>query len=173
MTATPEPLVEVIREEPGWEVLPDLEAIAEAAARAALAGAGLAAEGYQIALLAASDTRLAALNSDFRGKPLPTNVLSWPAFPLAPATPGAVPPPPPPGEPERPTALGDVALALQTVVAEAKTANRPLNCHVFHLILHAVLHLLGYDHQVAEDAARMEGIERERMAEAGFPDPYI
>ena len=85
----------------------------------ALRGAGLPPQGYEIAVLACDDARIAALNADFRGKPKATNVLSWPAFDLAAGTPGARPATPPAAGSGPPIGLGDVAIALQTVQAEA------------------------------------------------------
>jgi len=166
-------LVDLVIEEEGWlEALPDLAALAERAARMALEGAGAAPEGYEIALLACDDARIAALNADFRGRPTPTNVLSWPAFELAAETPGARPEAPPPAGSVAPVALGDVAIALQTMRREAQLASIPLKDHAIHLILHGCLHLLGYDHDSGDDAALMEGIERRQLLAAGIADPY-
>ena len=123
-------------------------------------------------VLACDDDRIAALNADHRGMARPTNVLSWPAFDLAPAAPGSRPPAPPMAAPGAGLPLGDVAIALQTCLREAESAAIPLKTHVIHLILHSVLHLLGYDHQTEADAELMEGIESTAMTGAGFPDPY-
>jgi probable rRNA maturation factor len=168
-----EPLVDLVVEEPGWErALPDLHPIATRAAELAIAAAELAPDGYTLALLACDDGRIAALNAEFRGRPLPTNVLSWPAFALAPAAPGARPGRPPAGRAGQRTHLGDVAIALQTVAHEAETGGLPLKSHTLHLILHGALHLLGYDHERPEDAELMEGLERRALAGAGISDPY-
>jgi len=162
-------LVDLVVEDPRWEeALPDLAEAAETAARAALEGAGVAAEGREISLLACSDERIAALNAEFRGKPAPTNVLSWPALDLAADTPGT----PPKAPPEGLDMLGDVAIALETTQAEALAASRPLKDHAIHLILHGALHLLGYDHERDADADLMEGIERRELARLGIEDPY-
>ncbi|MBK0400906.1 rRNA maturation RNase YbeY [Limibaculum sp. M0105] len=169
----PRRLVDLVIEEEGWlDAVPDIEALAERAARMALDGAGIAADCYEIALLACNDDRIAALNADFRGKPKPTNVLSWPAFDLAPGTAGATPAAPPAGRPDAPVALGDVAIALQTMRREAEDASIPLKDHAIHLILHGCLHLLGFDHESEQDAALMEGIERRQLVAAGIADPY-
>ncbi|MEL6574366.1 MAG: rRNA maturation RNase YbeY [Pseudomonadota bacterium] len=164
----PERIVDLVIEAPAWgDALPDLPAIAEAAAEAALLAAGQATIGQEIAVLACDDARIASLNADFRSKPAATNVLSWPAHPLAPPAPGAHPPAPP-----APGPLGDVAIALETCLAEAKAAGLPLKDHVLHLILHGCLHLLGYDHQTEADAALMEDMERRQLARLGIADPY-
>ncbi len=167
----PPDLVEVVLEDPRWEEL-GLAPLAERAARAGLAAAGLAPQGYEIALLACGDARIATLNARFRGKPVATNVLSWPAHDLAPDAPGATPHPPPDPDGEFPEGLGDIAIAYDTVAAEAATAGIPMADHAFHLVLHGVLHLLGYDHQTASDAALMEGIETRTLVSLGVPDPY-
>ena len=172
--APADPLVEVVIEDDRWAAdLPaDLQALADTAARATLARLGLAPAGFEIALLAGSDARIAALNADFRGKPQPTNVLSWPAEDRAPEAEGARPPPPEPGPEDDPESLGDIALAWETCAREATDAARPLADHLTHLIVHATLHLLGYDHQRDGDAAVMEALEVEILASLGIADPY-
>ena len=163
-------LVDVVVEDEAWlSVLPDLEDVAETGAQRALDAAGLAGDSYEIALLACDDQRIAALNADFRGKPKATNVLSWPAHDLRPDSAGGQPAHPPKGDP---ITLGDVAIARQTCLREAKNASIPLKTHATHLILHAVLHLLGYDHVDDADAQIMEALESRAMISAGFPDPY-
>ena len=175
MSATPnaDPLVELVVEDEAWlRLLPHLESLAEQGARLALAGAGLGAEGYEISVLACDDERIAQLNADFRGQRKPTNVLSWPAFDLAPDRPGGFPSAPPPGAPDARVGLGDVAIARQTVECEAKLRSIDLKAYVIHLILHGCLHLLGYDHETENDAVLMEGIERRQLLSAGIADPY-
>ena len=173
MSGTDETLVDLIVEEPGWErALPDLHPIATRAAELALGAAGLSPHAFTLAVLACDDDRIAALNAAFRGKSMPTNVLSWPAFPLAAAMPGALPGRPPGPQAGQRTPLGDVAIALQTVVREAETGELPLKNHTLHMILHGCLHLLGYDHERPEDAELMEGLERRALASAGIADPY-
>ena len=129
--------VDLVIEDARWEALA-LPRLADTATRAALAVAG-APEGYEIVLMACDDIRIGALNAEFRGKPAPTNVLSWPAHDLAPLVPGEVPPraPAPDGFDD---ALGDIALAYETCVREARTQGKPIEHHITHLILHATLH---------------------------------
>ena len=167
-------LIDLAVEEPGWlEDLPELEAHAEAAARLALEAAGIDPAQRIIGLLACSDARIAVLNHDFRGKAQATNVLSWPAFALAPPWPGACPPPPPEPALGMPQPLGDVAIALQTTRREALERAIPLKDHVIHLILHGCLHLLGFDHETDADAETMEGIETSALARIGVADPFV
>jgi probable rRNA maturation factor len=160
--------VEVIVEEPRWQA-EGLEALAGRAASAALAHLGLDPDLWEISLLACDDSRIMALNGDFRGRRAATNVLSWPAEDLAPEEPGARPHPPEAGiEP----ALGDIAIAYETCAREAQEAGRPLADHATHLVVHAVLHLLGYDHIRDPDATLMETTEIAILGKLGVPDPY-
>jgi probable rRNA maturation factor len=99
------------------------------------------------------------LNRDWRGKDKPTNVLSFPAMPVTPG--GAVPP-----------MLGDIALAFETVAAEAALEGKSFDHHLVHLIVHGLLHLLGHDHEDDVQAEAMEALERAALARLAIPDPY-
>jgi probable rRNA maturation factor len=173
-----ESLIELIIEDPEWsEALPDLAVLADTAARLALEAAGLDPDHWSLCVLACGDARIAELNREFRSKPVPTNVLSWPAFDLAPAHPGGHPATPAqampgPGQPPR-QSLGDVAIALQITRHQANDNATPLKDHVIHLILHGCLHLLGFDHETEEDAQTMEGIETRALARIGVDNPYL
>jgi len=146
--------------------------IAERAVKAALDAAGIAAGDYEVSVLACNDAEIATLNSRFRGKSAATNVLSWPAFDLFASRDGGAPSRDIPADPFEATALGDIAIAYETVLAEAQQGHIPVDHHIFHLILHATLHLLGYDHQREADASRMEALEIEALGKAGIPSPY-
>ena len=158
-------ICDCVLEDERWEAV-GLPALAERAARVALATAGLAGEDWEIALLACDDARIATLNADFRGKPAATNVLSWPAEDLAAETPGGNPP-----APEGPE-LGDIAIAYETCEAEARDQGIDFSDHLSHLVVHAVLHLLGFDHIADEDAELMEGLEIKALASMGIENPY-
>jgi probable rRNA maturation factor len=164
-------LVETLIEDARWDAF-GLPALAERAGRAALAGLDLPAAGFQISLMGCDDARIAGLNADFRGKPQPTNVLSWPTEERAASRPGGMPVLPRPGSADDPEALGDIALAWETCAAEAAAAGKPMAEHVTHLVVHGVLHLLGFDHVDDADAARMEGLEVRILASLGHSDPY-
>ncbi len=164
-------LVDTLTEDQHWNEI-GLEKLAEAACRTTLSHLGVRPDRFEISLLGCNDARIAALNADFRGKPQPTNVLSWPAEDRAAATPGGQPGLPNVDAEGPPQELGDIAIAFETCRREAEAAGKPLNDHVSHLLVHATLHLLGYDHIRDEDAAVMEGIEVGVLALMGLPDPY-
>lgn len=148
-------------EAPGWrKALKSPSRLLGAAAKRAVAmGAADLPGAAEIALLLADDQEVGALNKMWRGKAKPTNVLSFPALPEA----------SPPGGP---VFLGDVVLALETVLREAKEQGKPVEAHAVHLVVHGVLHLLGFDHLDAKEARRMERLEQDVMTSLGYPDPY-
>lgn len=160
--------IEVMIDDDRWDAV-DLPALADTALAAVLADQGLAVDAFGISVLACDDARIADLNCEFRDKAKPTNVLSWPYADRSPDAPGERPLPP---EPEIEAELGDIALAFDTCAAEAEAAGKPLADHVLHLLVHSVLHLLGYDHETDPDAALMEGTESRILAGLGQPDPY-
>jgi probable rRNA maturation factor len=165
------PLVDIVIEDASWDRF-GLTALAERAARAALVGLRLDPARFEISLMACDDARIAGLNADFRGKPVATNVLSWPSEERSAAVSGEEPAPPVPLIPGVAESLGDIAIAWETCAAEAAAAGKPLADHVTHLVVHGVLHLLGYDHVDEADAALMEAHEVRILATLGVSDPY-
>lgn len=141
-----------------WPDEPRLRKIAEHAVAAAARHAGVTVD-TELSLLFTDDASIQTLNREWRGKNKPTNVLSFPAFSLKP---GNQPGP----------AMGDVVLARETVSREAGEEGKSVESHLSHLIVHGVLHLLGYDHETDEDAAVMEDLERLILADLGIADPY-
>ncbi len=147
------------------EVLDDLEARAQRAVRAALksAAGGTAGEGpLEISLVFTDDAEQRALNRDYRHKDSATNVLSFPNMDDS-------TPPPAAGLPRL---LGDVVLARETVIREAQAQGKSVADHATHLLVHGVLHLLGYDHQSPAEAEEMEALERQILAALDIADPY-
>ena len=138
-----------------WRAVPDLRRLARTAVSATVPD-----NDVSIGLLFTSDARIAEINAEWRGKAKATNVLS---FPVSGATPV------PEGEP-RP--LGDIALAYGVVSREALEQKKPLSHHITHLIVHGVLHLLGYDHESDDEAGAMEAREIMILAELGMENPY-
>lgn len=165
-----EPLVDIVIEDARWAAF-GLEAVADPAVRAAFAELGLGAAGFTLCLMGCDDARILELNGDFRGKAKPTNVLSWPSEERG-ADEGEVPDLPEPGAPDDPESLGDIAISYDTCAAEAAEAGKPFADHVTHLIVHGLLHLLGYDHIRAADGDLMEAVEVRILARLGLSDPY-
>lgn len=118
----------------------------------------------QVSIVLTSDRAVQALNRTFRGHDKPTNVLSFPAAPAPMAAAAGCAPPP--------RLLGDVVIAYGTTAAEAAAAGKALGDHLRHLIVHGILHVLGYDHQSEKDAAVMERLEAAILASFGMSDPY-
>ena len=164
-------IVDIVIEDPRWEDF-GLEALAEIAVRAAMAELEMEAEGYLLCLMGCDDARIAELNADFRGKPTPTNVLSWPSEERGAEDDGDLPEPPEPGDAEDPDELGDIAIAWEPCAREAEEQDKPFRDHVTHLVVHGFLHLLGYDHIRERDAALMEACEVRILARLGLSDPY-
>ena len=158
----PGPVDLVIEDERWLDV--DLAGMAERAAAAATRHLGI--DPVEIVIMGCGDGRIAALNDHFRGKAKPTNVLSWPAIEPAPRAPGEIPEPPDTDE------LGDIAISYDTCLSEAEAQGKPFADHVTHLLVHAILHLAGYDHEAEADAETMEDAERSILAGLGIPDPY-
>jgi probable rRNA maturation factor len=144
---------------------------AEAAAAATLAHLDLDAP-FEISVLGCDDAAIAELNADFRDKPTPTNVLSWPSEERGSAHPGGRPVRPDPAAPFG-LELGDIAISYDTCAAEAAVQGKPFEDHVRHLLVHGLLHLLGYDHENDADAELMEHLEAEVLASMGVADPYL
>ena len=135
----------------------DIEYVCQRAAAEALAQSNHAAAEIEIGVLLCDDDTVSRLNSEYRGRAGPTNVLS---FPIGCADAG----------PEN--HLGDVAIAFETVAAEAASSHLAIVDHLTHLVVHGVLHLLGYDHQSTREAEEMEALEVEILDRLGVADPY-
>lgn len=160
-------VVECVIEDDRWLAL-DLDGCATIAITATLQHLGLGATGFEVGLLGCDDGRIAVLNADFRAKGSATNVLSWPSQERGARDAGHQPAPPDPNDPE----LGDIAIAYDTCAREAAAGNLAIKDHVTHLLVHATLHLLGYDHERDADATLMEGLETEILGKLGLADPY-
>ncbi len=118
-----------------------------------------AAGPSELSIVFSDDAHIRTLNAGWRGKDKATNVLSFPAFPFPKG--GKLPP-----------MLGDIVLAAETVSREAALEEKPFENHITHLVIHGLLHLLGYDHETDAEAEEMEGIERAALARLAIPDPY-
>jgi len=142
-----------------WPDRDTLEALAQRAFSTALATASDAPTGpVEVSLLLTDDTGIRALNRQWRNQDKATNVLSFPTS-MPPGLPGLRP-------------LGDVALAYETVAHEAEAEGKRFEDHLAHLLVHAALHLLGYDHELEAQAEIMEALEVRALAALGIADPY-
>ena len=142
------------------KALPDAEQIAHAAAKLALDGIEQA-ERMEIGIVLTNDAEIRNLNRTWRGQDKATNVLSFPGDTETEL-------------PDAPILLGDVVIALETAAREVDQDHMAASLadHLAHLIVHGVLHLLGYDHEIDSEAEEMELLETELLAKLGIPNPY-
>jgi len=162
--------IELSRESPWPDG--DWDALADRAARAAIErtphGPLLTTPAaIEISVRLTSDEEVHALNRQYRQKDRPTNVLSFPM--VQPDLIDTISQNSDDGE----VLLGDIVLAHGVCVAEAAERGIPVEAHATHLMVHGVLHLLGYDHMTDDEAETMEDIERQALHGLGIADPYL
>ncbi len=122
------------------------------------------ARTVELAVVLTSDTAIKRLNGLYRGKNKATDVLSFPAWLASePSVAGDA----------REAMLGDIIIARATSARDAKGENKPLSEHLVHLVVHGVLHLLGYDHERDVDARAMERLEISILKKLGIANPYL
>lgn len=147
-----------------WEVRAG-DAVAAALALTPYASLADAAPMVEVAVRLTDDAEVHALNRDFRGKDKPTNVLSFPQVQsdlletMSNSDDGEI-------------LLGDIVLARETCAREAQEKGVSLDDHATHLIVHGMLHLVGYDHMDDASAAAMEAMEVKALASLGIANPY-
>jgi probable rRNA maturation factor len=152
------PSIEVQVADRGWQDdIDDPQSMVRRVAGALESHLGTGLDGRDVTIRFSGDGEVRELNARYRGKDGPTNVLSFPAAPM-------------PGSEENP--LGDIILARETVLNEAKAQGKSPADHTCHLVLHGLLHLLDYTHENDSDAEEMEQIERAILAQLGIADPY-
>ena len=153
--------IEIVRHSEIWD---STEVSGDALSRAALAAFAASSAApdapREVTLVLTDDDEMRELNRTWRGKDSSTNVLSFPV-----------------GEPVgeahgEPSPLGDIVLAGEAVIDEAKVKGIPAADHAAHLVVHGMLHLLGFDHERDADAERMESLETKVLAGLGIADPY-
>ena len=160
--------VDVVIEDARWKTL-ELKQIANQAFFETLFLLDLHHKSFACCILACDNKQIKQLNNKFRGKNCPTNVLSFPASlenyemknTLAPS------------EANNFHELGDIAIAFEICRKEATKSKVKFEHHVYHLIVHSVLHLLGFDHEEEENATKMEKIEVQVLAKLGISNPYL
>lgn len=139
--------------EPAWRAIDQLDAVCARALEAGRAEAGPHCRG-EVAVLLTDDGEMQALNRDWRGRDVATDVL---AFPADKADDGF---------------LGDIALGHGVCARDAAEAGRALEAHLAHLLIHGLLHLIGHDHIEEEAARTMQAVEIKALERLGLPDPY-
>lgn len=147
--------IDIAVEAESWHRILGAELIAHRAAQAALDDVKVA-DG-EVSILLADDAKVRELNRSYRRKDQPTNVLSFPSEDKTES--GA-------------RFYGDIALAFETVSREALDEGKRPDAHLSHLVVHGVLHLLGFDHDNERDAEAMEARETKIVTGLGFADPY-
>ena len=153
------PEIDILVEAGAWAPESHLRPLVERAVAAALADAAARlAKATELSLVFTDDAHAKLLNRRYRQKDSATNVLSFPAPPAATKMFGPL--------------LGDLVFAHETIVREAAADGLALDDHLSHLVVHGLLHLLGYDHESEEEAAVMEGLETAILAGLGIADPY-
>lgn len=146
--------VELVVFDERWNSVPGLDRI-EALADAAIRTLERLDDGDEVVVALSTDEEVRGLNRSYRGKDLPTNVLSFPAVA---------------GIETR--SFGDVVLAFETCAQEADDRGLELSDHACHLALHGILHLLGCDHEEEADAKEMERLETRLLGAIGIADPH-
>jgi probable rRNA maturation factor len=155
-------VVDVVVEGGDWSAFEPLAEAVGAAADAAGAHPAAAVHLPATATVAFdSDASVRRLNRTYRGLDKATNVLSFPALPMPDGGPPAVP------------HLGDIVLADATLTREAMELGIPPRHHLLHLVVHGLLHLMGYDHEEDDEAEVMESLETAILATLGVADPYV
>ena len=146
---------DVVEDAGDWAFLEDAAALVEAAASQVAADEDIAPEPASFTLVLSDDENVSTLNGQFRGKPKPTNVLSFPA-----------------GAGAEAGNLGDIIIACETLQREASDEDISPEHHFQHLVVHGILHLMGFDHETEVDAERMEALEIRILARLGIANPY-
>lgn len=149
--------IDVAIEDERWREIAALDEVIRKAVRQTLAATGVRPlPAAELSLLLCDDEFIAELNAKWRGRNAPTNVLSFPAG----------------GAPSETPILGDIIIAFETTAREAAEEGKPLADHFAHLVVHGLLHLIGYDHETDAEAEEMEALERDILAALGVEDPY-
>jgi probable rRNA maturation factor len=119
---------------------------------------GAAGSGREVSVLLVGERRSRTLNAQYRGRDRSTNVLSFPAPPISARSAGS---------------LGDLVICPMVLRAEARAQHKAVRAHWAHMVVHGLLHLLGYDHEGDRDAQRMERREVRVLRRLGFANPYL
>jgi probable rRNA maturation factor len=159
------PETDIIIRDDRWEAaIPHVSELCDVAAIAAFAASAIQPPHAEASLVLADDDFVASLNEQYRDREGPTNVLSFASYDdvdeLRDLPDGM------------PAMLGDIIIAFDTTEREAQQSGIDLDDHLRHLVVHGMLHLLGYDHISDDQAAMMEPLETKVLAQLGVTDPY-
>src|SRR5262249_36261916 len=147
------PAIDIVVDSDLWRSEPGAAAVIRRAVGEAAEMTEAIAPPRPLAVMLCDDAAMRELNGRWRGRPEPTNVLSFPAT-------------------ARTETLGDIAIAYETTAREAQAEGKPFADHLAHLAVHGFLHLLGYDHESDAEAGAMERLEAAILARLGVNDPY-
>lgn len=143
---------EIVHDAGDWTAFEPVDDAIELAIRAAASLTEIPVQLPSVCIALSNDANVKALNATYRGKNYPTNVLSFPSSVQG--------------------TLGDIVLAAETVLREAREQEISPQHHLQHLIIHGILHLLGYDHETADQAEIMESLEIRILSQLGISNPY-
>jgi len=148
--------IDVVQEAGDWSTKAGVVEAVNQAADALAATHEVERNTFEACVALSCDEHVARLNKTYRGKSASTNVLSFPAS----------------GSRPEANFLGDVVLAEETVAREAEALGLPFKHHLQHLVVHGLLHLLGFNHECDEDAQAMETVEIRTLERLGIANPY-
>jgi len=152
--------VDIDVKEPLWEKeLPTVQRDITTVSQIVYNACDLPTRSAEISIVLADDIFIQDLNQRYRGKDKPTNVLSFPAT----------------DDPQEATEhmiLGDVIISYQTLQRESEEQSKTMEAHMVHMLVHGILHLIGYDHQDSQEAEKMEALEVGLLKEMGYANPY-
>lgn len=146
------PHIDILVEEPAWNVF-QCGVWIEHAVLVGLEYLSLNETEYEISVVLTNDAKIRTLNREYRGKDKPTNVLSFPQ--------------------DDEVMLGDIVVSFETIKQEAESQGKSFQNHFQHMVVHSLLHLLGYDHMENNEAKEMETLEVEILAKIGIDNPYV
>lgn len=144
--------IDILVEDDAWNVF-QAGVLLEQAVLYGLDYMDLADQNHELSVVLTNDQNIKALNRDYRAKDRPTNVLSFPQYDEV--------------------VLGDIVISFQTIEREAKEQGKTLEDHFQHMVVHSLLHLLGYDHIEEDDAQDMEELEINILAKLNVKNPYV
>lgn len=147
--------VDLVEDAGDWSFLENAQGLVESATAEVATDPVLKIRSAAVSVALSDDKNVAALNGQYRGKPKPTNILSFPS-----------------GKGSREGFIGDIIVAAETLQREAADEDIPVEHHFQHLIVHGLLHLLGFDHETEDEAEYMEALEIKILARLGIANPY-